>query len=91
MSSAKAAHPSHHIMHEFSHHLQIVSLPYRTVGNASLATSVTWAVIAGASLPIWFTHHLVHDPGNEKREWRSIRKIFEIPDLSQFPSSIQDG
>ena len=47
---------------------QIVSLPYRTVRNAALATTVTWTVIASASLPIWFTHHLVHDPGNEKRE-----------------------
>lgn len=57
----------------------IVSLPYRTVGNASLATSVTWAVIAGASLPIWFTHHLVHDPGNEKQWCQFDQERYNLP------------
>lgn len=57
-----------HLTRELHLSSQIVSLPYRTVRNAALATTVTWTVIASASLPIWFTHHLVHDPGNEKRE-----------------------
>jgi hypothetical protein len=46
-----------------------VSLPYRTVRNACMATVIAWVVIATASVPIWFTHHLrVQNPKADEQD-----------------------
>ena len=38
--------------------LQVPSLAFRTVRNATIAICITWSVIGVVSSPIWLAHHL---------------------------------
>ena len=58
--------------------IQVSSLPYRTVGNALLATSITWAAIAASSVPIWFAHHLQQLKRNKNETMQNGTSVIKV-------------
>lgn len=53
--------------------LQVPSLAFRTVKNATIAICITWSVIGVISSPIWMAHHLeAFQVSNEKNGFEQL-------------------